>query len=263
MTSSSSYVSPFHSAAAPKQSLLASLFFRRSESGSAHELFGMHLRADCAAELASVPPLQLWQAMLDDGRADDFLRSVAAHVVDGAPPPPSFGPSSSSSSHSSHSSSHNSHSTGNGSHRPSAARKRVPVATPAPAVDDRSALLRICGEANADVLREHGIVGLAELRGAPTAVLQDLVPDVADVDLWPQMAAALADGKSWFDVERVKAARSLRVRSPPSRLRAAASPRTPQSRGKRSQPASASSASKRKKPAAAPASASKSSKKGK
>jgi predicted flap endonuclease-1-like 5' DNA nuclease len=239
--------------------------FGRSDSSSseAHELFGMRLRADCDAELADVPPMQLWQAMLDDGRADDFLRSVAAHVVDGAPPPPSFGPSCSSG-------------TSNGSsHRLPAARKRVPVApTPAPAaaasaasdderagVDDRSALLRICGEANANVLREHGIVGLAELRGAPTAVLQDLVPNTADVDLWPQMAAALADGKSWFDVERVKASRSLRVRSPPSRLRVA-SPQTPLSRGKRSQPASASSASKRKKPAAsASASASKSSKK--
>jgi hypothetical protein len=175
------------------------------------EIFPMRLTttdaSGGASEDTSVPQLSEWRAMLSDGRADAFVRQIVEHTL-------------------------------------GSVLSERPVDVVVDDVhhhdgDDNALLVRICGEANAALLRANGIAGLSELRGTPTAVLQDLIPGVDDVDLWPQMAAALADGKSWFDVERLKASRSLRVRTPPARLRAvASSPKTPQSSKKRALPAS-------------------------
>jgi len=86
-------------------------------------------------------------------------------------------------------------------------------------VDTAHHVIRICGVDNAKLLHDRGISQLSQLRGSPVAVLRDIVGDDApDVDLWPQMAALLADGHVWFDVERLRASRHARARSPPTRL---------------------------------------------
>lgn len=126
--------------------------------------------------------------------------------------------------------------------------KRKPAAAAAPPAEDTAAhVIRICGADNAKLLQEYGISQLSQLRGSPVAVLRDIVGDVEDVALWPQMAALLADGHVWFDVERLRASRHVRVRSPPTRLAPHhdsqdVPPVTPtaSSHGKRAYPASSS-----------------------
>lgn len=150
-------------------------------------------------------------------------------------------------------SNHNNNNKSSSSSQSTRFKRKPAAATPAAEqeLDTAHHVIRICGADNAKLLQEHGISQLSQLRGSPVAVLRDIVGDAEDVDLWPQMAALLADGHVWFDVERLRASRHVRARSPPTRLAPhhssqddvqAAPPVTPtaSSRGKRANPTSSS-----------------------